>query len=382
MLRRVFVAAFIVVAASVGADAQIKTTDLADLGNNGSSVGAQSQFDPSSWVGLPSLGNFSSSSSETGTAAHSTDPFATLKFLSPSSRTAIPLSGTPSQNSHLSGSTALGYASSPSIGSFAHGPTSLPAESGINYMLSPFAGYLKPGSGLGSQAVGGGSMSVAFPIGHSFGLLTDFTAASIGGSGLYTGGTNLYWRDPGLGLVGGDVHGGHFAGFGGANFASGGANFEGYYGRFTPFATVGAFGVSSLATRGYGTLGTAYYPTDNLQLDLGIYDYGGRSGVQGGVECLLPKQITAVATTVSVSGFVGNHGTSGAMARLKFLLGPTPANNKTLIERRRQDDPRADAQERSWMAAWGALASRPASPPPPTCCPRGDATCFGHPTCP
>jgi len=325
-----------------------------------------------------------------GAAGDSSDPFASIKFLSPASGTAIPLSGTASQDSHLSGSAALGYAYAPTTGSFAHGPTSLPAESGVNYTLSPYAGYLKPGSGVGSQAVGGVSGSIAVPIGHSFGLLTNFTAGSIGGSALYAGGTNLYWRDPGLGLIGGGGQIGHFAGFGGVNFASGGANFEGYYGRFTPFASVGAFRVSSSATRtrGYGTLGTAYYPTDNLQLALSVYDHGGRSGVQGGVECLLPKQITAVATTVSVNGFVGNHGTSGAMARLKFLLGPTPANNKTLIERRRQDDPvtfdenyEPTLAELDILAFANQLATSPNPAPPPQCCKVGDATCRGLPTC-
>jgi hypothetical protein len=254
----------------------------------------------------------------------------------------------PSQASSWDSSAALGYAHAPATGSFAL-PTSLPAESGVNYTLSPFSGYLNLGSGTGSQAAGGTSGSIAFPIGHSFGLLTDFTAASIGGYGFYQGGSNLYWRDPGLGLIGATGQVGHFGNFGGATFGSGGANFEGYFGRWTPFATVGAFGAQGLATAGYGTIGAAYYPTDNLQFALSGYDYGGFSGVQGGVEYLLPKPSgTAVATTVSVDGFVGNHGTSGAMARLKFLLGPKPDNNKTLIERRRQDDPvtMADAVSR------------------------------------
>jgi hypothetical protein len=195
------------------------------------------------------------------------------------------------------------------------------------------------GSHSGNQTTGGTSGSVAFPIGHSFGLLTEGTAGSIGGNGIYDVGSTLYWRDPVRGLVGGTAEIGHLESFGGANFASGGANFEGYFARITPFATAGAFGVQGSATRGYGTIGTAIYPTDNLQLALGGYDYGGLSGVRGGVEYLLPKEATTVATTVSVDGFVGNHGTSGAMAKFKFIFGPTPANNKTLIERRRQDDP-------------------------------------------
>lgn len=225
----------------------------------------------------------------------------------------------------------------------------LPAESGINYTLSPFAGYLNPGSGSGGQAVGGTTGSIAFPIGHSFGLLTQGSVGSIGGDGFYAFGSNLYWRDPSLGLVGVAGGAGHVDSFGGTSFASGGANFESYIGRITPFASVGAIGVQSLATRGYGTLGAAYYPTDNLQLTVGGYDYGGFSGAQGGIEYLLPQRINGVATTVSANGFVGNHGTSGAMARMTFLFGPKPTNNKTLIERRRQDDPVSDGPSADYI---------------------------------
>ncbi len=221
--------------------------------------------------------------------------------------------------------------------------TGLSAESGVNYSLSPYSGYLNLGSGTGNQAAGGTSGSVAFPIGHSFGLFTEGNAGSIGGYGIYDVGSNLYWRDPSLGLIGATGSVGHFnSSFSSANFASGGANFESYLDRFTPFATAGAFGVQSLKTRGYGTIGTAYYPTDNLQLSLSGYDYGGLSGVQGGAEYLLPQRVNGVATTISANALIGNHGTSGAMARLRFMFGPTPANNKTLIERRRQDDPVED----------------------------------------
>ena len=93
-------------------------------------------------------------------------------------------------------------------------PSGLPAESGMNYSLSPFGGYVNFGSGTASQAVGGTTGSVAFPIGHSFGLLTQGTAASIGNGSLYAGGTDLYWRDPSVGLLGADVNGGRVSDFG------------------------------------------------------------------------------------------------------------------------------------------------------------------------
>ena len=216
----------------------------------------------------------------------------------------------------------------------------LPAESGVNLTLAPFAGYMKPGSGTSSQEFSGSSGSIAFPIGQAFGLYTNFTAASLGSNGVYNVGTNFYWRDPSAGLIGalGDI--GELTGSNGFHYALGGADAEGYYGRVTLFAGTGAFGLQGQSTDGFGMIGAGYYPTDNLQLSLGGYDFGGISGAQAGVEYLLPKPASStVAITVGADGYVGNHGTSGAMARLQFLTGFDGHNNKTLIERRREDDP-------------------------------------------
>jgi hypothetical protein len=220
----------------------------------------------------------------------------------------------------------------------------LPAESGVNFTLAPFAGYVNLGSGTSGQEFSGSSGSVAFPVGQSFGLYTNFTAASLGRNGVYDLGSNFYWRAPNTGLIGalGDI--GEFAGSNGFKYSMGAANAEGYFGRVTLFAAAGAFRLQGLSTYGLGTVGAAYYPTDNLQLSLGGYDFGGISGAQAGAEYLLPKLPgSTVAVTVGADGYVGNHGTSGAMARLRFLTGLNGPNNKTLIERRREDDPVSDS---------------------------------------
>jgi hypothetical protein len=216
----------------------------------------------------------------------------------------------------------------------------LPAESGVNLTLAPFAGYVNAGSGTSGQAFSGSSGSVAFPVGQSFGLYTNFTAAELGSNGDYDVNSNFYWRAPSTGLIGAIGDYGEFTGTNGFKYGMGGANAEGYFGRVTLYAVGGAFGAQGLSTDGLGTIGAAYYPTDNLQLSLGGYDFGGISGAQAGVEYLLPKPTgSTVAVTVGADGFVGNHGTAGAMARLRFLTGLDGPNNKTLIERRREDDP-------------------------------------------
>lgn len=325
---------------SIGPSSWVRASLLLACLSSVSPAGAQSQRDPVS----PPSQQLPTEALAFGPVADGNNPFGNIPFDERWVESPGPLPGAANQAPSWDSSSALGYAGSPKTGSVANGPTSLPGESGVNYTLSPFAGYFNLGSGLGSQAIGGSTGSVAFPIGHSFGLFTEGTAGSIGGYGFYQGGTNLYWRDPGLGLVGATGQVGHFnSSFGDANFASGGANFEGYFGRFTPFATAGAFGVQGLKADGYGTIGMAYYPTDNLQLALSGIDYGGSSGVQGGIEYLLPEKVQGVAATAAVDGFAGNHGMSGAMARFTLLFGPKTANNKTLIERRRQDDPKTDA---------------------------------------
>lgn len=244
-------------------------------------------------------------------------------------------------------------------------PAGLPAESGVNYSLSPFGGYLDAGHGTKAQSAGGTSGSVAFPIGHSFGLLSDFTAASLSNGSLYAGGTNLYWRDPSSGMVQADIHGGHFSDLGvSGNFVSGGLRTEGYFGPFTPFVSGGAFNVQTRKTAGYATAGAAYYPTDNLRLSVAGTDFGGMAAISGSLAYLLPPSVAAfdgVATAVSVSGFVGNHGVSGAMAGLKFMAGPPSNASKTLIRRDREDDWNdEDAQKLSneMMFALAAIADK------------------------
>jgi hypothetical protein len=215
---------------------------------------------------------------------------------------------------------------------------SLPAESGVNYTLTPIGGYLNPGSGAGSRGLAGVGGTVALPVGHSFGLLSGFDGGSWGGSGFYSGGSMLYWRDPNVGLVGLSGAGGHVNAFGDANFGSSALSAEGYWGRFTPFASGGVFGTNLTKTVGMVSGGLGYYPVDNLQLSVGGFDVGGLAGASAGIEYLLPQPIANVPTSIFANGFAGNHGASGAVAGLHFMIGPVP-KDKTLIRRRREDDP-------------------------------------------
>lgn len=215
-----------------------------------------------------------------GPSVGTNHPFRNLTFESRWSESLDPLpSGTASNTSSVDRSSALGSVSAPNATSVWGERASVPAELGINYALSPNAGEIDHGSGVGNVTVGGTGGSIAFLVGYSFGLMADFITASVDGREFDQGGKNLYSRDLGLGLQGGGAHLGQFRNFGGANFAYSGATLDTYVGRFTPFETVGAFGAQGLLKRENRNIGPAYYPADNLQLAVSTQDDGGFNGV-------------------------------------------------------------------------------------------------------
>ena len=60
-------------------------------------------------------------------------------------------------------------------------------------------------------------LSISLPVGHALGLQVDGLFGYIGGDqeGVVTGAGHLFWRDPGIGLIGGY---GSYTSFGGEEF--------------------------------------------------------------------------------------------------------------------------------------------------------------------
>jgi len=231
----------------------------------------------------------------------------------------------------------------------------LPAQSGYLVSATPFGGYIDLGGGLGANGAGGGNLAFAAPLGQSFGVSANVAGGAFAGSGFFDAGAFLYARDPSLGLIGPSIALAYSGAFGGVTVGSAAINFEGYAGRFTPFAAVGvaiandASGVTTAPTTGGGlaigsnigtfaavAAGITYYPIDNLALTVAFSDLADRTAYKAGFEYLLADEIACACASFFADGFVGNGNAGGVLAGIKLSFGPAA---KSLIRRHREDDP-------------------------------------------
>jgi len=217
-------------------------------------------------------------------------------------------------------------------------PKGLPAESGYNYSLTPYAGYTNLGTASGGNGVGGLTGSFAAPLGHDFGILMDATSAAFNGGGLFGGGALAFARDPGIGLIGPSIQVMHSTTSGGYSFGFGAINWEGYWGRVTPFGSVGAAVIENAGTFLAGGGGIALYPTDNVALVASVSSVAGQTIYSGGIEYLLDEPIGTSAASLFVNGFGGSNYSGGVLAGVSLKFG-RGSERKTLIRRHREDDP-------------------------------------------
>ncbi|MEM6497206.1 MAG: hypothetical protein AAF709_10815 [Pseudomonadota bacterium] len=208
-----------------------------------------------------------------------------------------------------------------------------PAVDGVNSKLSL-------GGTLSDPNVWGGTGALTIPLGEQFGLQLDGALASNTGDSdldvqVYGAGGHLFWRDPSVALVG--IYG-HFLRINVAeelNLFALGLETERYLGRFSIGVLVGVVG-------GDGEIDTdmiahgklAYYPTDNLQLSISPkYGYGNSSlGAEAEYGFGEISTMAAIFGTASVS----ETGDQFFEAGVRVYFG---SQNKSLIERHRQDDP-------------------------------------------
>jgi hypothetical protein len=210
----------------------------------------------------------------------------------------------------------------------------LPAVSGINGKAAIVGGSFDgDGGGLAD-------LSISLPIGHAFGLQVDGLFGYIGGNqeGVAGGAGHLFWRDPGIGLIGGY----------GAAFSIGGEEFYRYAGEgqlyLGKFALEGFIGGDE-ADREDGIFWStiaAYYLSDDLRLMGGARYSNWRDDDLGG------------AGTVGIAGLEyqahrsANHGLSmfgegrtdgddyhAVFGGVRIYFG----EDKSLIRRHREDDP-------------------------------------------
>ena len=215
-----------------------------------------------------------------------------------------------------------------------------PAVSGPNGKISAFTGTIDGDFTLGSTG------SFAVPLSGAWGAQVDVLVGTAEGGGYYGIGGHLFTRDPAKGLIG---FYGSYVGWGsattvpvdtpefgvaditGANVGKLGVEGEAYLGRFSLEGLAAwQFGTNSGLA---GKAMVAFYPSDNLRLDLG-YNYlqGPGSSITGGIEWA-PNGNAGLF----VSAAAAQSGNTTVIGGIKAYFGGSPT--KSLIRREREDDP-------------------------------------------
>lgn len=204
----------------------------------------------------------------------------------------------------------------------------LPAVSDVNGKIAGAFGSFD------GDAVAFTTGSVTVPLGHAYGFQADALAGSLGGDG--TGGVagHAFWRDPSRGLFGGYASYMHVGGARRANdLVNLGAEGEVYYGRVS---LEGAAGVQFADgdAGAFGSAGIAFYPVDDLRLNV-AYRYTNEFSI--GVIGLewQPRADWAPGLSLFADGRVADDGRWAAFAGLRYYFGA----DKSLIRRHREDDP-------------------------------------------
>ncbi len=227
--------------------------------------------------------------------------------------------------------------------------TGLPAVSGLNGSLSFDGTHLSNVDFLSATG------SISIPISHSFGLQLDAGLAGNDGINGGGGGAHLFWRDPGVGLLG--LYGGYLSAdsvLAGASSHVWSPAVEGelYVGRLTLGGTLGADILQSggnSATSFASSAHLAYYLTDDLVMRLGHrYAFESNTGLLQ-IEAQL-AQLPVGGLSLYGSGVLSENGDLGATGGIKLYFGES---GKSLIRRNREDDPL-----QWWQYAFLALSGR------------------------
>ena len=218
-------------------------------------------------------------------------------------------------------------------------PASLPAVSAINGKIGTFAGDVSNNFAVGAYG------SLAVPLSQQWGAQIDGMFGTAGGA-FYGVGGHVFWRDPSQGLIGayasyvgwgasgtipvGAPIGG-VADFTGANVGKIGIEGEAYLGRVS---------LEGLAAYQYGTNSglagkatVAYYPSDDLRLDLSLRYLQGVGGIGSASVEWAP---TESGFTLFADAAVGGNSNWQVLGGAKWYFG---GKEKSLIRRHREDDP-------------------------------------------
>jgi hypothetical protein len=222
-----------------------------------------------------------------------------------------------------------------------------PAVSALNGKLSAFGGVISD-----DEAAYGAVGAFSVPVGHSFGLQIDGMVGSADDDLFYGVAGHLFWRDPAVGLLGfyasyakwdssttneleatpeGPIPLGSVQEVFGAEVGKVGLEGEAYLGRFSLEGMVAYHFGDEEGVAGKGTI--AFYPTDDLRLDVSVIHLDG-PGFSGGLGVeWAPAAAGGLALFADASIDEGED--VRAFGGATFYFGP----QKSLIRRHREDDP-------------------------------------------
>jgi hypothetical protein len=234
-------------------------------------------------------------------------------------------------------------------------PARLPAVSGLNGKVEAQGGY-QQGDG---RAAGAGSITL--PLGLEFGAQADIFAGTINEDWAAGAGGHLFWRDPGIGLLG--VYGSYsyFGQDGDTELGRIGPEAELYLDRITLSGTVGAQLGEDAREDVYAITDFAYYPVDDLRLSLGYRFTDDGHGAAAGAEMQVYSGDGLALSLFSEGRVSEDHAAAWAGLRLYF------GADKPLIRRHREDDPPNYTSDDLYSLTAGHQpdTERQAPPPPP-----------------
>ena len=235
-----------------------------------------------------------------------------------------------------------------------------PAVSAPNGKLSAFGGASERDK-ASQDGLGGLTGSWSAPLGDAYGVQLDGLYGLRDGDIIGGAGVNLFWRDPGRGLLGltgswvgwdADKSRGGYTDI----FRFGGAG-EVYFERFTLAGQAGGQFGENTDDGFYGRADLKWYPTPDLALRLGG-EYNEHSAGVGRLGLEFQPGFKAIpGLTVFADGAVGEDDYYRVFAGLRIYFGSA----KSLKDRHRRDDPENTLADNAALLGRGSVSA----PPPP-----------------
>ncbi len=224
----------------------------------------------------------------------------------------------------------------------------LPAVSGPNGKLE-FGGGWVDLDGLGSDELFRGGVTLSFPVGDMFGIQADLAVVDAYSDTAASGTLHAFTRDPNsflLGMIGG------YLDVGPADAWYIGPEAELYLDNISLEARVGYMDLDNGTTSdgelfAFGDI--ALYATDDLRLQLGGRTVAGFASAHAGMEWFMSD--AGLPASLKLDGYLGEDGYASVTAGFAIYFG---GEDKSLIRRHREDDPRNFSMDIFSAAAGGA----------------------------